>query len=82
MALSATVETVRAAMRPPRAAPVSQIILPPLRARRTGACAQANVSGLEGNRRGSSETIGWVIGSLGVVVAVVGSVLTIVHFSH
>jgi hypothetical protein len=41
-------------------------------------------SGLEGNRRGSSETIGWVIGSMGVAVAVAvaGAILTIVHFAH
>jgi hypothetical protein len=41
---------------------------------------KTNVSGLEGNRRGSSETIGWVIGSMGVAVA--GAILTIVHFAH
>jgi hypothetical protein len=43
---------------------------------------KTNVSGLEGNRRGSSETIGWVIGSMGVVVAVAAVILTILRFAH
>src|SRR6202042_3222037 len=34
-----------------------------------GAYLGDGLRGLEGNRRGSSETIGWVIGSMGVLVA-------------
>ena len=40
---------------------------------------KTSVSALEGNRRGTAETIGWVIGSVGVIIAIVTAALMAVH---
>jgi hypothetical protein len=37
---------------------------------------------LKDRKRGAADTIGWVIGSLGVIVALIARVLGVIHFSH
>ena len=41
---------------------------------------KTTLTSLEGSRRGTAETIGWVIGSFGVLVAVVGGLISALHF--